>query len=443
MVSVQSDTAEMEELLRSLGGRIVDRVVQERNRPDPRTFLGLGRIRQLHERLRQQEGNPSASGARPLVVVDAALKPPQLFGIEDIVKAEVWDRIRVILEIFQQQAQVKEARLQVELARLRYELPFVHEALHRTLTGEHPGFMGGGELPMRTYETQLRRRTRKILEELASVRLERAQRRRGRHRSGFQLVSITGYTNSGKSSLLNALCGSDVHVENVYFSTLQTTTRRPRPEHLEGRHAALLFTDTVGFIRNLPPWLVDAFASTLEEVSASDAIVLVVDASEPVALVRPKLQTAWSLLDQLGAPKRRVLVLNKADLVSSNLRSDIQTSLSLPTQFPTTPFLWISTFTNENVSALVRTILNRLLPSQEVEVHLSLQNPHHQSFASWLREHTDVLEQRNGGDGPILIVRCTRQELPHLLRRGRQASARLEEPSSTRKEGDGGSPSPT
>lgn len=421
----------MEELLRSLGCRIVDRVLQERSRPDPRTFLGLGRLRQLHERLRQQEGDPSVSGARPLVVVDAALKPPQLFGIEDIVRAEVWDRIRVILEIFQQKAQVKEARLQVELARLRYELPFVHEALHRTLTGEHPGFMGGGELPMRTYETQLRRRTRKILEELAGVRRERAQRRRGRHRSGFQLVSITGYTNSGKSSLLNALCGSNAHVEDVYFSTLQTTTRRPRPEHLEGRHAALLFTDTVGFIRDLPPWLVDAFASTLEEVSASDAIVLVVDTSEPVALARFKLQTAWSLLDQLGAPKRRVLALNKADLVPSNRRSDIQTSLSLSTQFPTTPFLWTSTLTQENVSAVVRTLLNRLLPSQKIEIHLTLQNPGHQSFASWLHEHTDILEQRNGGDVTVLLVRCTHEELPQLLRRGRRAHVLLEEPTST------------
>src|ERR1041385_1275234 len=236
--SIRRDTREIEELVRSLGYRIVDIIVQSRSRPDPETFIGTGKLEEYRRALtlREDEGPPMASTARPLAVVDAALKPPQLFGIEDLLRLEVWDRIRVILEIFQQKAQVKEARLQVELARLRYELPFVHEALHRTLTGEHPGFMGGGELPMRTYETHLKRRTKKIQDELRAVRKERAQRREGRRKSGFHLVAIAGYTNSGKSSLLNALCGADTFVENLYFSTLQTTTRKLRPEYARERH---------------------------------------------------------------------------------------------------------------------------------------------------------------------------------------------------------------
>jgi GTPase len=138
-----TDTSEIEALLDAVGFPLIGVIRQNRNRPDPSTFLGSGRVAEAKRLIEGRD--PLFSTARPLVVVDGAIKPPALFNLEDETGAEVWDRIRLILEIFQQHARVKEARLQVELARLRYELPFVHEALHRQLTGEHPGFMGGGD----------------------------------------------------------------------------------------------------------------------------------------------------------------------------------------------------------------------------------------------------------------------------------------------------------
>lgn len=372
-----------------------------------------------------------ASTGRPLVVVDAALKPPQLFGIEDVVKAEVWDRIRVILEIFQQKAQVKEARLQVELARLRYELPFVHEALHRTLTGEHPGFMGGGELPMRTYETHLKRRTKKIQDELGNVRKERAQRRAGRRKSGFQLVAIAGYTNSGKTSLLNALCGSEAYVEDLYFSTLQTTTRRLRDGLLAGRPSRLLFTDTVGLIRDLPPWLIDAFGSTLEEIVASDVVLLAVDMSEEAAVVRAKLETAWSLLDQLHAPKLRIIVFNKADLLSEGDRHDLLTTLSLSSYYPTTKLILTSTNTREGLEELVRVLLDETSQTHRLRIRLDATAPGHLAFESWLRDHSDVERIKEAGTDHEVVVLCSPEQYVQIRRQGKHVRATLEEMAST------------
>lgn len=429
LVSIRRDTSETEELVRALGNPIVGRVVQLRSRPEPGTFVGSGKLKELRDELAR--GTPLTSGGKPLVVVDAALKPPQLFGIEDIVGAEVWDRIRVILEIFQQKAQVKEARLQVELARLRYELPFVHEALHRTLTGEHPGFMGGGELPMRAYETHLKSRTKKIQDDLVNVRKERAQRRAGRRKSGFQLVAIAGYTNSGKSSLLNALCGSAVRVEDVYFSTLETTTRRLRSELLAGRTSRLLFTDTVGLIRDLPPWLIDAFGSTLEEIVASDVVLLAVDASEDAGTVGVKLATAWALLDQLHAPKLRLILFNKADLLTEGGRHDLLTTLSLSSYYPTTRFLFTSTKTKEGLEESVRVLLDETRITHRLRIHLDATTPGHLAFESWLRDHSDIDRVVEDGTDHEVLVRCSPEQYVQIRRQGKQARARVEELPST------------
>lgn len=426
LASIRDDTAELEELVRSLGYVVAGRVIQHRSRPAPDTFLGQGKLLEIRE-IVMGGAPPIVSNGRPLVVVDAALKPPQLFGIEDVVGAEVWDRIRIILEIFQQKAQVKEARLQVELARLRYELPFVHEALHRTLTGEHPGFMGGGELPMRTYETHLKRRTKKILSELENVKTERAQRRQGRRRSGFQLVAITGYTNSGKSSLLNTLCGSEAYVEDLYFSTLQTTTRRLQERWVPSPGANLLFTDTVGFIRDLPPWLVDAFSSTLEEVVGSDVVVLVVDASEEPALVKSKLETAWTLLDELHAPKRRIVLLNKSDLLQTSSRNDLHNTLLLTTYYPHVPFLWTSTKTDEGLRQFIQVVLGEVLPTHTVRLALDPLRSRHVSFESWLRDNTEILEEHSNPRERVFVVRCNAEQFVQVQRHVKGSQVTLEE----------------
>src|SRR5688500_9747190 len=190
-------------------------------------------------------------------------------------------------------------------------------------------------------------------------------------KGGFHLVAIAGYTNSGKSSLLNALTGSDVVAESRYFSTLQTTTRRLRPELALDKHPDLLFTDTVGFIRDLPPWMVDAFASTLEEVSSSDVILLCVDASEDPALVRSKLETAWNLLDEIHASRHRFIVLNKADLLSSSSRKDVLSTLSLSAFVPLAPTLWSSTKSGEGLPQIVEALLERTVNYRDLTLTLT------------------------------------------------------------------------
>lgn len=291
--------------------------------------------------------------------------------------------------------------------------------------------MGGGELPMRTYETHLKRRTKKIQDELINVRKERAQRRAGRRKSGFQLVAIAGYTNSGKTSLLNALCGSEAYVENLYFSTLQTTTRRLRSELLAGRTSRLLFTDTVGLIRDLPPWLIDAFGSTLEEIVASDVILLAVDAAEEASLVRSKLETAWSLLDQLHAPKLRIIIFNKADLLTEGDRHDLLTTLSLSSYYPTTRLLFSSTKTKEGLEELVRVLLDETRTTHRLRIRLDATAPGHLAFESWLRDHSDIDKINEKGTAHEVLVRCSPEQYVQVRRRGKQAGATLEELAST------------
>lgn len=430
VLSMRDDTAETEALVDAVGFRVVGVVRQRRERADPATFLGKGKLEDAREML-PSEGDPLVSGGRPLAVVDAEIKPTTLFNLEDELKVEVWDRVRLILEIFQKNARVKEAQLQVELARLRYELPFVHESLHRQLTGEHPGFMGGGELAPRTYETHLKRRTKAIVEELERVKKERRTRREGRRRSGLRLIAIAGYTNSGKSSLLNELTGAGALARQQVFTTLQTATRRLRPEYHPGRSSELLFTDTVGFIRDLPPWLIDAFSSTLEEIVHADAVLLVADAGEAFELVAEKLATAQRILDRIHAPVTRIVLLNKADLVPSARRRPLLERLRTGVLPPDLPTKYTSTTNLEGIQSIIDLLLERVLDSRVARIMLDLADPKHLQLEHWLREHTYVLEAIDEGRQRSLEVRCPAPSWGKLVHLVEEARATLHAKAST------------
>ncbi len=216
---------------------------------------------------------------------------------------EVADRVRVILEIFRRRAGTREARLQVELAKLRYEMPIVREAIHLSKTGERPGFLAGGQHAVERIHERMGKRMSRIRRELDRISDERELRRKHRRRGGFHLVSLAGYTNAGKSSLLTALTEDTAEVEDRVFTTLTTQTRR-----VESERRDILLTDTVGFIDDLPPWLVEAFHSTLEEIALADVILLVVDASDPPAEVERKLASSLKTLH--GFASRRLEVEN-------------------------------------------------------------------------------------------------------------------------------------
>jgi GTP-binding protein HflX len=306
IVSLEPDTKEMEELARSMNYSVKRTFVQKRPSPDPRFFIGSGKVDEIKQFLTTPDGKNVK-----VATFNSPLKPTQIFHLQNALGLTVYDRTRLILEIFSNRARSQEAKLQVELAKLEYEVPLVKEFIHRSKTGEHAGYMAGGEYPVNTYYDMITKRIKRIKEKLRTVKTDRSERRKHRRDEGFFLISIAGYTNAGKSQLLKALTKEDVIIEDRFFSTLFTITRKG-----EGRlGGAFLFSDTVGFIRNLPPWLVEAFNSTLEEIYLSDIIFLVVDISENSEVIVQKVVTSYKFFQYQDSVPSIILVFNKKDLV--------------------------------------------------------------------------------------------------------------------------------
>lgn len=313
VVSLEQDTKEIEELARSMNYSVKRVFVQKRQTPDSKFFIGTGKIDEIKGYLTSPDGKSIKVAA-----FNAPLKPTQIFHIQNALGLTVFDRTRLILEIFSNRAQSQEARLQVELAKLEYEVPFVKELIHRSKMGEHPGYMAGGEYPVNTYFDMITKRIKRIKGQLKTMKKDRQERRKHRRDAGFFLISIAGYTNAGKSQLLKALTTEDVIIENRFFSTLFTITRRG-----EGKAGgAFLFSDTVGFIHDLPPWLIEAFNSTLEEIYLSDLVLLVVDISENEYECIAKIVTSYSFLQFEDSVPSIVLVFNKMDLVKESSELD-------------------------------------------------------------------------------------------------------------------------
>jgi GTP-binding protein HflX len=304
----RGDEASLDELAAladTAGAEVVGRLVQRRDEPDPTTFIGRGKLDELHAMIH-------AAGAR-LVVFDDELTPAQLRNLEERLKVKVVDRTALILDIFALHAASREGKAQVELAQLNYLLPRLRgwgEAMSR-MGGGIGTRRGPGETKMEVDRRRIRRRISKLRGDIADLATTRSVKRAGRERSGVAQVALVGYTNAGKSTLMNALTGAGVLVADQLFATLDPTVRRLR---LPGGRSATL-SDTVGFVRKLPHDLVEAFRSTLEEVALASLILHVADASaedveEQVAAVRD----VRAEIGAGGIPE--VLVLNKMDLLS-------------------------------------------------------------------------------------------------------------------------------
>ena len=304
----RGDEASLDELAAladTAGAEVVGRLVQRRDEPDPTSFIGRGKLDELHAMIH-------AAGAR-LVVFDEELTPAQLRNLEERLKVKVVDRTALILDIFALHAASREGKAQVELAQLNYLLPRLRgwgEAMSR-MGGGIGTRRGPGETKMEVDRRRIRRRISKLRGDIADLATTRSVKRAGRERSGVAQVALVGYTNAGKSTLMNALTGAGVLVADQLFATLDPTVRRLG---LPGGRSATV-SDTVGFVRKLPHDLVEAFRSTLEEVALASLILHVADASaedveEQVAAVR-------DVLAEIGAGGiPEVLVLNKMDLLS-------------------------------------------------------------------------------------------------------------------------------
>ena len=307
--SERSGEISMEELaalVETAGGECVGSLLQTRQAPDPRTFIGEGKVAELKELI--------ANADCQLAVFDNELSPSQMRVLSEELGVRVLDRSGLILDIFAQRARTREGQLQVELAQYEYLLPrltgmWTHLVRQTASGGSSPiGTRGPGETQLETDRRHIRRKIQKLREELEQVRKVRAVQRRRRERNSMPVVAIVGYTNAGKSTLLNRLTGSDIPANDRLFDTLDTTTRRLQLDEAQ----EVLLSDTVGFIRKLPTHLVEAFKATLEELKYADMLLHVIDISSPD--MQTQIEVVEGLIEQLGAGATPCIrVYNKCD----------------------------------------------------------------------------------------------------------------------------------
>jgi len=311
----ETDLSELRELLRTAGVAVAGELVQRRDRPDPDRYLGRGKLAEVKQAAKDADAN--------LIAVDDELLPRQERNLEEELGIPVIDRTAIILDIFADHARSAEGKLQVELAQLEYNLARMRGLwthLERLGAGRMDGGIGTrgpGESQIETDRRLARNRISALRRRLRETKATRATMRRERERAGLPTVALAGYTNAGKSTLLNTMTGSDVGVRERLFHTLDPTTRS---FEISGRQ--YLLTDTVGFIRKLPHQLVEAFSATLEEALGADLIVHVVDASVPEEEMHEMMAAVDDVLDEIGAGETpRLLALNKVDLLTEQDRS--------------------------------------------------------------------------------------------------------------------------
>ncbi|WP_314453679.1 GTPase HflX [uncultured Actinomyces sp.] len=346
---------ELAALAETAGSQVLDALIQRRDHPDPATYLGSGKAHELADAV-------AAAGA-DTVIVDGELAPSQRRALEDVVGVKVVDRTALILDIFAQHAKSREGKAQVELAQLEYLLPRLRgwgesmsrQAGGRVAAGQGIGSRGPGETKIELDRRRIRQRMARLRREIQAMAPSRETKRGSRRRGAIPSVAIAGYTNAGKSSLMNRLTEAGLMVEDALFATLDPTVRRA--ETSEGRTYTL--TDTVGFVRNLPHELIEAFRSTLEEVAGADLVLHVVDAAHPdplsqVAAVRTVLSEIPGALD---VPE--LIVLNKTDL------ADAVTLAALRTRLPEA--VTVSARTGKGIEEL-RARVEQMLPRPQVSI---------------------------------------------------------------------------
>jgi GTP-binding protein HflX len=393
IISLDDAITEITQLTKTLGYTIQNTFIQHRTTPDVNFYIGAGKIQEIIDYLNDIEETID------LTIINGELKPSQWFTLEKKLDTNVYDRIRLILAIFEEHAERREALLQVKLAQLQYERPYVRELIHRTKAGEHPGLMAGGEYQVDDYYEMIKRQSKKIREELQKIRENRELQRQTRSQSGFYSISLAGYTNAGKSSLMNLLSGEKVKVEEQLFSTLSTTTRSISSKKKE-KQIPILLTDTVGFIENLPSVIIDAFHSTLEEIELADIVILVVDASEATETVEKKLNVSINELRNIGVGAPIIIVLNKIDLIDTATLHTLQEHLKNTVSIKNHLIIAVSVKEQKNIEELLISI-NNSLPHM---VKITFQLPEEESsqrFISQLYEKTKVL---NITYGPVITM---------------------------------------
>ena len=401
----EQELAELRELARAAGVNPVGQLVQHRAQPDRRSYVGKGKL----EELKAAYGEAGAE----VLLVDEELQPTQQRVLEDALSARVVDRTQLILDIFAQHARSAEGKLQVELAQLEYNLPRMRgmwKHLERLAGGGGTAQVGGGvgtrgpgESQLETDRRLANRRITQLRRRLVELGAHRATRRKARTRAGTPTVALAGYTNVGKSTLLNSLTGAEVTVEDRLFETLDPTTRGF--EHDGKRY---LVTDTVGFIRRLPTQLVEGFASTLEETLVADLVLHVIDASLPDDVMVDQVRSVESVLREIGAGDVPVeLVLNKVD------RLDTVARRRVGNRFPTA--VAISAATGEGLDELKERIANRFADRFE-DVRLLVPYEDGRVLADLYALGAPIEERTDTDDGVLVRARLPHRDVRRFAR---------------------------
>jgi GTPase len=395
-VDAEDELGEFEELARTAGVDPVARVVQHRPEPDPRSYVGKGKL----DELKQEYGGTKAE----VLLVDDELSPSQQRLLENTLQVRVVDRTQLILDIFAQHAVSAEGKLQVELAQLEYNLPRMRGMWkHLERLGGGVGTRGPGESQLESDRRQARRRVSLLKDRLEELSKQRDVRRKERRRTQTPTVALAGYTNSGKSTLLNALTDAHVSVRNRLFETLDPTTRGF--EH-EGRK--YLVTDTVGFVRRLPHQLVEGFAATLEETLVADLVLHVVDASVAEERLVEMIDAVTSVLHEIGADDLPTeLVLNKIDAVDEERRR------KLGNRYPGA--VQVSALTGEGMDELRARIAERFSDLFE-PVRLLLPYQDGGKLNELYALGAPIEQREDTSEGVLVVARLPRREINRFAR---------------------------
>ena len=299
--------------------------------------VGEGKVEELKELV--NSSRPDA------VIFDEILKPSQNYNLASTLKTNILDREALILQIFERRARSSESILQVKLAQLRYEMSRAKEKVRLAKMGEQPGFMGIGKFEVDVYSNDIKNRMNSVKFKLQKASRQRALHRQARKRIGFKTISLAGYTSAGKTTLFNMLTGENKEESPKLFTTLSTTTRKIILQEME-----VLISDTVGFISKLPAYMIQAFKSTLEELTYTDIVVVVVDISDTILELKKKFRSCITTLDEIGVDKdKMIFALNKSDLVSEEEINDKIDQLALKDNKKCLP---VSAVTKQNISQL-------------------------------------------------------------------------------------------
>jgi GTP-binding protein HflX len=407
IISLNDDVKELEDLADSANLDVLYEVIQRRAYPDSATFVGKGKASSLEEVLEKRHVD--------VLLFNGNLKPSQHFNLEKNLRIECVDRVRLVLNIFKERAKTAESKLQVERATLKYEIPFLREWIHNAKAGEHPGFLAGGEYAVDVYYDLIRKRMNVIDGELSRLGRSQELRREQRRKKGFGLVCFAGYTNAGKSSLLNVLTNDTTMVDNKMFSTLSARTRRA-----DGLHGEILLTDTIGFLENLPYFMIESFRYTIDEIFSADLILLVVDSSDSDDEMMRKINASTQILFPEVDSSRIMVILNKTDLLSSNLDEKIRLIRDVTSFNEIIP---TSTISKQGIENMIRLIASHFHKSCEID--LALPNvPDTARVVAWLYD-TESVRSVDYGDEVRLSIGCREESRNRIIEKVKGIGGRV------------------